>query len=327
MAFQRIAGLCSVWIVIASAAAAGQSPQSVVSTLLMPGTEGKQEPFQQVVTKTTSTASGAVRTTRDVFGFSYEGRPRLAETIESAQQTAADGRTIVIRDAWMPDPDGRLRVSYRAIEETRLVPPDIRETVVTVLMPDPDQRLQEMQRLEFTARQESAGVARHDTTQLFRDVNGRWQFVERRSLVVRDVGPSERIEEETIQRPDVYGTLVVSERHVTRRSEAAGREEVVAETYVPGAVAGYDARLGLSVRVRTSTTAAADGGRNTIEEVETINPAALSEPLRVTRRTVIAVRRAGPDRWATERQVFERDVNGRMVPLQTETEETTGGQP
>jgi len=42
---------------------------------------------------------------------------------------------------------------------------------------------------------------------------------------------------------------------------------------------------------------------------------------------VIAVRRAGPDRWATERQVFERDVNGRMVPLQTETEETTGGQP
>jgi sarcosine oxidase gamma subunit len=105
--------------------------------------------------------------------------------------------------------------------------------------------------------------------------------------VVRGIGPSEWIEEETIQLP------------------------------------GYDARLGPSVRVRTSTVAAADGGRNTVEEVEALNPAAPTEPFRVTRRTVIAVRRIGPDRWATERQVFVRDVNGRMRASQTETEEST----
>jgi hypothetical protein len=121
--------------------------------------------------------------------------------------------------------------------------------------------------------------------------------------------------------------MVVSERHVTRRSDSGGREEVVAETYVPGAVAGFEARLGLSVRVRTWTMAAPDGGRNTIEELETINPAALSEPLRLTHRTVIAVHRAGPDRWTTERQTFERDVNGRMVPMPTETQQTSGDAP
>src|SRR5436190_8387011 len=283
MTLQRIAGLCSFGIVIASAAASAQPPAAVVNTLSMPGLEGKPEPFKQVVTRTTATLPNAARGTRDVLGFSLEGRPRLAEQIESEQHSTADGRTIVVRNAWMPDPDGRLRLSYRQIEETRPAPPDMRESVVTILMPDPDRRLQEMQRMEFTARQVGPNVARHDTTQLFRDVNGRWQFVETRSLLVRDIGPSERIEEETIQRPDLYGTLVVSERHVTRRTEVDGREDVVSEMYAPGALAGYDARLGLSVRIRTSTTAAADGGRNTVEEVETLNPAAPAEPLRVTR--------------------------------------------
>jgi hypothetical protein len=284
---QSIAGLCSLWIVIASSAASAQPTTEAVSTLQIPGIEGKWEPFRHVVTEARPPAPDAMRSTRDVFGLGLEGRPRLAEKIESSQQTAPDGRTTVVRSAWTRDLDGRLRLSYQQIEEGRVVAPDNRESVVTILLPDPDRRLREVQRIEYSARQTGPNVTRHDTTQLVRDVNGRWRVGETRSLVVRGIGPSEWIEEETIQLP------------------------------------GYDARLGPSVRVRTSTVAAADGGRNTVEEVEALNPAAPTEPFRVTRRTVIAVRRIGPDRWATERQVFVRDVNGRMRASQTETEEST----
>jgi len=245
----------------------------------------------------------------------------VAERIESTQQVATDGRITVVRNAWAPDLDGRLHISFQEIEEIRPSPPDLHESIVTTLVPDPDRRLREVQRMEYSARRTAPGVTQHDTTQLVRDVNGRWRFAETRTLVVRDIGPSERIEEETIAWPD-YGTTLVSERHITRRSEAGGREEVVTETYAPGAHPGFEARLGLSVRVRTSTTAEADGGQSTVEEEEAFNPAAPAEPLRVTRRTVTTVRRAGPDRWATERRVFGRDVNGRMVPIETETEES-----
>ncbi len=35
----------------------------------------------------------------------------------------------------------------------------------------------------------------------------------------------------------------------------------------------------------------------------------------------MTVRNLGPERQATERQVFERDVNGRLAPVRRETEE------
>ena len=85
-----------------------------------------------------------------------------------------------------------------------------------------------------------------------------------------------------------------------------------------------DSRDGLSRRIRVSSTVTADGGRNTIEEVEERNPVAPNDPLRLVRRTVTTVRQIGPDRWSTERQIFERDQNGRLVPIATETEETAG---
>jgi hypothetical protein len=79
----------------------------------------------------------------------------------------------------------------------------------------------------------------------------------------------------------------------------------------------------LSERVRTSTTVTPDGGRSTVEEVEARNPVAAGDPMRVRQRTVSTLRKIGPDRWVTERQVFELDVNGRLVPTVTETQETS----
>ena len=189
-----------------------------------------------------------------------------------------------------------------------------------------NETLRESERTEYTERQIAPAMVRRDSTQLVRDLNGRWQSTEIRSRESRDIGSSERIEEETIRRPDMNGKLTVSERSITRRSEANGRDYVVIETYAQNAE-GFpraDTRLGLSRRVRRTTTATADGGRYTIEEMEARSSVAPSNPMRVIRRTVATVRNTGPDRWTTQRQVFELDVNGRLVPIVTQTEETAG---
>jgi hypothetical protein len=81
----------------------------------------------------------------------------------------------------------------------------------------------------------------------------------------------------------------------------------------------------LSQRVHRTTTATADGGRYTVEEVEGRSGVAPNDPMRVIRRTVTTVRQIGTDRWVTERQVFERDVNGRLRLVINETEERAGG--
>jgi hypothetical protein len=171
--------------------------------------------------------------------------------------------------------------------------------------------------------QQRASATREDSMRLLFDVNGRPQPIEIRSSEKRDGGPSERWEEETISRPDLNGALVLSERNVIRRSEANGARQELIETYAydGDGFRRSDGHLALHQRVRISTTATSDGGRQTVEEVEGHNLAAYHDPMRVIRRVVETVRQSGPDRWAVERQVFELDLNGRLAPTSTERTE------
>ena len=104
--------------------------------------------------------------------------------------------------------------------------------------------------------------------------------------------------------------------------ESAGAKDagqVITETYAPSFEGG---RLTLAGRVRRVTTATPDGDR-IVEETEERNPASPSEPLRLIRRSVTNVRKTGADSSVSERQVFERDVNGRMVLVLSQTEQTS----
>jgi hypothetical protein len=163
----------------------------------------------------------------------------------------------------------------------------------------------------------------HDSARMTRDVNGRWQPIETRSLDVREMSPAERVEVETIRRPDSSGTLVVAERRVTHRTDSSAGEQMTIETYA-GDDEGFvrsDGRLSLRDRVRISTTVAPNGDRQRVEELEGRDPVAPRDPMRVMRRLVETTRRTSPDRWVTERQVFELDIERRLVPVLSEREE------
>jgi hypothetical protein len=120
----------------------------------------------------------------------------------------------------------------------------------------------------------------------------------------------------TIRNRDVNGAVAVNEQTVTRRFSTGYGDQLVIETYSPSIEAG---RLALSRRVRR-TTATTNDGTQTLEETEERNPAAPGEPLRIVRRSVTTMRRSGTDSYVTDRQVFERDVNGWFVPVVTQTE-------
>ena len=302
--------------------------ETVVETVATLGMDGRLEPSMEMVTETTRPALDRVQTTRDLFavGVVSSGRERRLVERTDSTEIVSGAQTTTTENTWVPDLSGRQSLTSRYIERTTTLGPDALEGEATLLLPALDGSLRETERTRFSDRPIDQALRRQDSSRLVRDVNGRWQPAETRSRELRDLGPSERVEEETVQMPDPSGNLALSQRNITRRTMTGGREDVVVETYARddrGRVRS-DSRDSLSRRIRVSSTVTADGGRNTIEEVEERNPVAPNDPLRLVRRTVTTARQIGPDRWSTERQIFERDQNGRLVPIATETEETAG---
>ncbi len=284
----------------------------VVETVEGRNIEGRVGPLGEVVTETTE-ARDTTHTRQDLFRVTVDGRRRLEEANESRQETRSNGTTSAVHSSWVPDLNGRLRLTSQLLEETRSVAPDVRQTDTTLLLPGVDGALREAQRTEYTARQISPEAVRHEQTQLVRDANGRWKPIEIRRGEIRKAGTAERVEEETVQRRDLNGNLAVKEVNVIRSSGTKEQERVVTETYSPQTdVQSLNGRPPLLTRVQRTTTATADGGSYTVEEVEGRSRVAPNEPMRVIRRTVTTVSKSGPDEWVTERQIFELDPNGRL---------------
>jgi hypothetical protein len=126
------------------------------------------------------------------------------------------------------------------------------------------------------------------------------------------------VTESVTTRRDVNGREMVSEKVVTHRERTGDEERVVIETHAPVL---YADRLELNRRVRRVTTVTQDGTQ-TVEETEERNLGSPGEPLRVVERSSTTVRRSGGDSYVSERHVYQRDANGRFVPVLTQTERT-----
>jgi hypothetical protein len=282
--------------------------------------EGRLAPIDEIVTETRRERN-TQHVRQDVFRFTPERRRQLSETTESRQDTQPNGDTGTVHNTWALDLNGHLRLMSRRTEQTTSSAPDVRQTTTTLLVPHINEALRETERSEHTARRVTPGVVQHQSTHLVRDINGRWTPVELRNSQVREIaGTSEQLEEETVQYPDLNGNLAVAETNVIRRSRTNDQELVVIETYAQSSDGWPRADGGarLSQRIQRTTTATADGGRSTVEEVEARSPVAPNDPMRVIRRTVTTVRPISAERWVTERQVFEPDLEGRLRLVRNE---------
>jgi len=293
----------------------------VVDTDETAGPNGRMQPAQQTVTERTQTDAGVVRSRSSVFTFDLQGRRTLSETAESEQQPLSpDGHTSV-RHMWVADINGHLDLDSRTVERSQSLLPGVRQTDTSVFRSDPDNVLRESERVRESERQTSSTDVRRDHTTLVRDINGRLVTTESHTSQTRVLGPSEQVTEDIIRRADVNGALTISEKRVVHHTATPRTEDILTETYsrdVQGHIRSDG--LGLSQRTRISTTTTVDGGRHTVEEVEKFNPAAPGDPMRIVRRIVETTRKVTDGSVVTERQIFETDINGRLVPVATDHE-------
>jgi len=300
--------------------------QVVTSTIETPDIDGVWRTTSETVTETSQTASHIEQTVHHLYGFGTPGPRYLVETVRSERETLADGRTRTIQNTFAPDVNGRSRLTMRQVHEVTPLSADARRIDTVVFRPGVNEPLHESERIQETEQQVTPDLFRAESTRYLRDINGRLQATDKRQFETRRVAASQFVEEDTVSALDINGKLAVAERTVTRRSEGNAQARIESETYssnVPGLTRAEN-RLALSHRVRRTTMADGAGGSQTIEEFEERVPGSPSDPMRVSQRSVDTVRQLAPDRWQTERLLYQRDVNGRMALTVMESGETTG---
>jgi len=300
----------------------------IAETVEVPGPDGRFQTSTKTITETVGVGSNSVKIKREVYGNGAAYRAlSLIETSVADKEKFPDGTSRTTTNAWAPDLSGRLNLSYRQIEETKPLGPDVQQTETTLYAPSINEPLRESERVLKTERRVSPYLVHTDTQRKDRDANGQWQTTETRDQDVRTVGPGEVVEEETVRNLDGDKKLTVSEKTITHWSTNNGSDQVVTEVYSPyrpGFVPEPGNPLLLNARIRVTTTPTANGGSQTISETEAPDPAVLNGPTRLVSRTVETVRQIGPDVWETQRQTFTLDGSGRLV-LTTEDKGTSKG--
>jgi hypothetical protein len=250
-----------------------------------PDPDGTLRPFVETVTETVRTSPDVTHTKRDVFEFVAPGQRRLLQTIESSEEILPNGSSRSVESTSTQDVNGRLELTSRRMMQTKLVANDMKQIDIAVFQRGTDATLVESERIQRTERQMGPDWLRTESTRSVRDPNGRFEWIEGRRRDVRTIAPSQRLEEESIVRPDN--------------------------------------RIELIQRVRRTTTVDGDGGGQTVEEIDEPNPVSPSEPMRMVRRSVETIRRLAAGRWQTTLQLFVLDVNGRWVLAAAEAGEQT----
>ncbi len=362
MSVERLAGI-GLWIALASVGAAGQAqdervgqgPQApratsivstypssarvpsrraemrsesggrevVTATIEILNPDGRFGPSEETITETDVTGPTVV-TRRDVFGFVGTGQRRLLETMRAERENLGDGTSRIVQNTWARDLNGRLGLRERQIQQTRSISRDVKQTDISIFRPGMDDVLQEAERVLATERQAGADLLRSETTLFTRDMNGRFKPTETRSHELRTTGPSQSVDEETIQYLDDGGKVTRVVRTVVRRSANNGQRQTVTETFFGdiGELTGSDHLLELGQRIRATTTSLPEGGGESVEEVETRDLASPNEPMRLTQRTIETARQISPGRWETVKDVLTLGVNGRFVLAVNEKRET-----
>jgi hypothetical protein len=288
------------------------------------GADGRLAPTRETQSEVVR-AGSVVRTSAETYGFGSSGERYLRETRDSVENASAGGRVDRADTIRRIDLDGRPTIREYTTEVTSTTAAG-RRIERTVQRPDPDGRLRPQTRTEHAEQPVGADGVRTTSTELVADPESRWHVVEVRDRDERRTGSTVEAEE-TVRRSDLNGRLSQQERHVSRlRVAANGQEELVVETFTDeGGL--YQSRSAardvLSQRIRRTTIPDGNGGRQVVEEVEQRSLVAIDDPLRVVRRVVATVRPTGTGRWRTERRVFERDLNNRLVPTVVETGEST----
>ena len=259
-------------------------------SIQMLGPNGTYQSFLDVQRESVKVDASTVRTTEKRYGRGPDGQKVLLQVTEEESHSGS-GSEHVVRTVSNPDVNGRLQVVKREIQDTKQTAPNMQEVKTTVLSPNvnggfvPTMEVQERDTLD-----KGKVVGYHKST-LVPDGAGKWQTNEVREGTFKQGEGDERLKDEHVLRPDSDGRLAVVERTVTKEAKAGGEKRNIVEKFSSGNPgSASDNALRLDKRVTTVAKPTAEGGKQTVQEVEERSAGNAESSLHVTQQATETVR-------------------------------------
>ena len=276
------------------------------------GPDGRYIPFSEIERESIRVNDTTVRTIERAYGTGSDGRSTLTQQIEEESRSFADGAKKVTRTTSNPDANGTLEVVQRALIDSKVVSPDVRETKTTLFSANGSGGLGPTTEIEERERRTDATTVQFTKSTSLSDGAGHWTVSERREGTTRQQA-GETTKEESVLRPDSNGRLALVERTVSQQSQSGlGERNDTTEKYstdVPGQAGSEGLRL---VRRESTVERRGAGGESrTTRQVEQPNPADPAAGVRVTQEAIDIVR-PGANGVAHQSAIVTSDANGQM---------------
>ena len=277
------------------------------------GPDGRYIPYSEIERESIRVNDTTVRTIERSYGTNPDGRSTLTQQIEEESRSLADGAKKVTRTTSNPDADGALRVVQRAIIDSKVVSPDVRDTKTTLFSANGSGGLGPTVEIEERERKTDAATVQFTKSTSLSDGAGHWTLSELREGTTRqEAGGTSK--EESVLRPDSNGKLALVERTVSKQSRSGvGERNDSTETYstnVPGQ-AGFEG-LRLVRRESTVERSGAGGQSTTTRQVEQPNPGDPAAGVRLTPEAIDIVRPGANGVTQQQSTIVTTDANGRM---------------
>jgi hypothetical protein len=293
------------------------------------GPDGRYEPYLDSEKETVQVDANTVRIVQRTFGRGPDGQKALMQIQEQETRTLPDGQKRVARTTSSPDVNGRIQIVEQELQQTRQTSPGVQVTKTTVMTRNVDGNLAPtVETEERQTKKDNHRLEFHKST-LVPDGNGGWQVSEVREGLVSEGNDKTQTTDERVLQADANGTLTLVGRKITKASENGPTERrQTEEDYSPNVPGGFgDGGLRLNQRVTKVQRVRGDGQQVTETQVEQINPAAPSEPPRLTEKSTDIVHPGASGTQSETYTIESLNPNGGLgvVWVDTSTVKTAPG--
>ena len=272
--------------------------------------------------ETVQVDSKTVKTVERVYRRDANGRRTLQAINEVEHTTFPDGRMEAVQTKSTVDLNGRMQVWRQQRQETRNLGQDDWETTSSVLKPGPTGRLQPVYKIRQTERKGSDDIVRVDRVVEESDLNSRWNVIEQRSATIQEK-EAETVQQETIYEKNAFGELALRSQVASIQwTDEDGTVHRTIDTYQPDS----RGRMDVVERIELSEVTLRDGGKQTVQELQTRSAA--NGSLQVVERIARDLSKPRGGGTAEEIRIERRNVEGRLSAAEqfrrTQTEKDTG---
>lgn len=257
------------------------------------------------------------QTTRIVsrtFSTSANGERRLIETTEEEIKKTGDGGVSAVRTTSRPDLNGRMRVAQKEMQEVASSGSDTYRITKTTLLPGMNNALVKKEHVQQIERRKGDSFVEIDRTRYEAVADGKWTAVDRR-VSQNKLGKDQSQTDEQVYRYDVNNQLSLTQQvRVSESKDASGQRRLESETFA----IGLDGKLQLDSRSTMVQKDLGKQGQQATEILESRNPAALGEGLKVVRKIAESSQPIGSDQTNRKLEVLKPDLNGRMQSIYTQ---------